>query len=321
MAIKSIDIENFTVFEKVQIDFSPGINVFIGENGTGKTHLLKLLYAANTMFSSSSKHNINELFGNQFNSGDLRFNINGDESYPWKLAASQEMTQPESYIHLAINEKNPSVFIPAKEVLSMANITKVAEDYKKNLNLDVTITDIIEKARNICPDSVPELALEIAFKIEKLIDGKVFHDEKDNTFWIHKNNGDKFSFSSEAEGFRKFGLLWQLVMNKSISERGILLWDEPEANLNPKLIPALVDIIIALEQSGIQMFLATHDYFFAKFLEVRKNKNTNILYHALYKKEDFVLCESGKEFELLENNSIIAQSIALYKEEIEKVMG
>ena len=45
MAIKSIKLENFTVFENISCDFSLGLNMFIGENGTGKTHLLKVLYA------------------------------------------------------------------------------------------------------------------------------------------------------------------------------------------------------------------------------------------------------------------------------------
>jgi predicted ATP-dependent endonuclease of OLD family len=42
--IKRLELENFTCFGKVAMDFSPGINVFIGENGTGKTHLLKALF-------------------------------------------------------------------------------------------------------------------------------------------------------------------------------------------------------------------------------------------------------------------------------------
>ncbi len=46
MPLKTIILENFTVFEKTRIDFCDGINVFIGENGTGKTHIMKLLYAA-----------------------------------------------------------------------------------------------------------------------------------------------------------------------------------------------------------------------------------------------------------------------------------
>ncbi|WP_310604165.1 AAA family ATPase [Anaerosporobacter sp.] len=44
MAINYIKIKNFTVFKDTEINFSKDINVIIGENGTGKTHLLKLLY-------------------------------------------------------------------------------------------------------------------------------------------------------------------------------------------------------------------------------------------------------------------------------------
>ena len=46
MIIKKIKLENYTVFEDQQIVFCPGTNIFIGENGTGKTHILKALYSA-----------------------------------------------------------------------------------------------------------------------------------------------------------------------------------------------------------------------------------------------------------------------------------
>lgn len=46
MIIKRIKLENYTVFDDHQIEFDPGINIFIGENGTGKTHLFKVLYSA-----------------------------------------------------------------------------------------------------------------------------------------------------------------------------------------------------------------------------------------------------------------------------------
>ncbi|MGV8984286.1 AAA family ATPase, partial [Clostridium sp.] len=38
MSIAKVYLENFTVFEEEEIAFSNGINVIIGENGTGKTH-------------------------------------------------------------------------------------------------------------------------------------------------------------------------------------------------------------------------------------------------------------------------------------------
>lgn len=43
--IKSVNVTNFTCFGDVDLSFADGINVFIGENGTGKSHMLKLLYA------------------------------------------------------------------------------------------------------------------------------------------------------------------------------------------------------------------------------------------------------------------------------------
>lgn len=54
MSIESIGLKNFTVFEDFRIDVSSGINIFIGENGTGKTHLLKAIYAACEISKSGS---------------------------------------------------------------------------------------------------------------------------------------------------------------------------------------------------------------------------------------------------------------------------
>ncbi|KEI04170.1 AAA family ATPase [Clostridium botulinum] len=46
MTITRVSLENFTVFNKLDLDFSDGINIFIGENGCGKTHLMKAIYSA-----------------------------------------------------------------------------------------------------------------------------------------------------------------------------------------------------------------------------------------------------------------------------------
>lgn len=43
--ITNLTLKNFTVFKDLSIDFSAKINVVIGENGTGKSHLLKAAYA------------------------------------------------------------------------------------------------------------------------------------------------------------------------------------------------------------------------------------------------------------------------------------
>ena len=46
MPLTKIAAENFTVFEDIKIPFCEGLNVLVGENGVGKTHIMKLAYAA-----------------------------------------------------------------------------------------------------------------------------------------------------------------------------------------------------------------------------------------------------------------------------------
>ena len=42
--LNQLHIKHFTVFQDARFEFAPGLNVIIGDNGTGKTHLLKLGY-------------------------------------------------------------------------------------------------------------------------------------------------------------------------------------------------------------------------------------------------------------------------------------
>jgi len=39
MRIEGLSIENFTLFGKNQFKFSDGLNIIVGENDTGKSHL------------------------------------------------------------------------------------------------------------------------------------------------------------------------------------------------------------------------------------------------------------------------------------------
>ena len=45
MTIARLTLEDFTAFRKADLSFSSGVNVFIGANATGKTHVMKVLYA------------------------------------------------------------------------------------------------------------------------------------------------------------------------------------------------------------------------------------------------------------------------------------
>lgn len=98
-----------------------------------------------------------------------------------------------------------------------------------------------------------------------------------------------------AEGLRKIALLWQLIKNGTLEKGSVLFWDEPEANINPKYIPVLAELLIMLE--------------------------SEVQYISLYKDdEEKVQCETVTEFELLEHNAIMDTFRQLYREEIGVVL-
>lgn len=67
----------------------------------------------------------------------------------------------------------------------------------------------------------------------------------------------------------------------------------------------------------MQVFIATHDYFLCKYLEVERNVNDSVMYHSLYKDNNGVNNESANKFTLLEHNSIMQTFVNLYRDEVE----
>ena len=338
MAIKKISVANFTVFENIDIEFCDGINVFIGENGTGKTHLLKILYATSKFefvdAETVERKHMDDLFNARpffvFSEDSLTdfFNISVDTQLcrnpncdvPYSIGVKEDKYdfafKSSDVVYVKKIEDNVCTFIPAKEMLAHSGLEK---DYlERHLPFDITLIEILIKAGVSTLKNLPDDMVVIMEKIAQIVGGTIVFEN--NRYYIKRQNGTIIDFSMEAEGFKKLGLIYRLIETGNISKGSVLIWDEPESNLNPKLIPDLIDIILMLEEAGVQMFFATHDYFFAKFLEVRKTKKHKVLYHALFNNENGVSCESQEDFDNLENNSIIAQSIALYKEEVKKVM-
>ncbi|WP_301963237.1 AAA family ATPase, partial [uncultured Megasphaera sp.] len=152
--------------------------------------------------------------------------------------------------------------------------------------------------------------------LESMMQGRVVI--KNEEFYIEKYDGRRVNFSLEAEGLKKVGLLWQLLMNESITEGCIVLWDEPEANVNPKFIPVLVDCMLALSRHGVQICLSTHSYILAKYIEIKMNENDAVQFHSLYQTKKGVQCESCHTFQDLRHNSIMKGFEALMEDVYDK---
>jgi AAA15 family ATPase/GTPase len=333
MAVDKIEIKNFTVFDNVTIKPSKGVNVIIGENGTGKTHLLKLLYAfcetEQGFDNGNNVYAINKLFTIELmkcfvTNGVFPANFEVTfESKGVKFSYGRYVFHGnEPYIELENNYKKAaqSVFIPAKDMLTHSKgLLVMSKKHSNIMPFDKTLLDIIEKSTAWILDSPSKLAKNILPALEKEMGGKVVHENDE--FFIEKYTGEKIPFSCESEGIKKIGLLWQLLMNESITADTVLLWDEPEANINPNLVRALAEILLELARNGVQIFLATHDYFLAKYFEVLAREDDGISFHGLHETSEGVQCETSDKFSLLTHNPIIGEKIKLHEEEVNKVMG
>lgn len=71
MPLTKIEAENLTVFEDITVPFCQGMNVLIGENGVGKTHIMKLAYAA----CQASKHDVSfsQKVNHAFSPGSVQY--------------------------------------------------------------------------------------------------------------------------------------------------------------------------------------------------------------------------------------------------------
>ena len=292
---------NFTVFTDLDVAFTSGINIFIGQNGTGKTHLMKAVYSAGCLIDKKIDipfdRKINGVFAPN-SIGRLVHRAVGRNSGSITVYRQMNNEVKERSITLRLTNQNKSevkqngwtiddnveaIFIPVKDMLANAPGFRSLFSQKK-LSYEEIYLDIIDKAfvpiarGKLSPDREKILTI-----LNQAMSGRVI--EKNETFYLKNKNGE-LEFPLLAEGFKKLGLLYRLIQNESLTHGSMLFWDEPEANLNPHLSQTVVKILIELSKMGVQIFISTHDYVLLKEFQLAITDDDDILYHVLFRDEN-----------------------------------
>lgn len=353
MKIKSIDIQNFMAFDSLNINFSPQINIIFGENGTGKSALLKVMYA--TMKSIAEAKNgkteitsekvegimldklagvfmpendsVGRLVSRQqgSNRADIKLKLSNNEELCMGFGNRQTKHMDFDMSSEMKIDKFVPVFIPPKEIISStSNFTSLYDDY--HIAIDETYYDLarllmrpLKKGPNTNEQN------SVLTKFSKIMNGNVF--QKDNKFYLRVKGAGEFEMGLVSEGYRKLSTLIYLILSGSLNKNAILFWDEPETNMNPKLISHVADALIKLSQMGVQIFISTHSYFvqqsfnlFAEYQNKGKEK-INIQFMALYKEQEFgkLNCEISKSLSEIKHNAIMEEFDAIYDKEQELI--
>lgn len=290
--LKSLHLTNFTVFSDATFEFSSGINVLIGENGTGKSHVLKAAYlmiVAKYSIQVDSgvikdvdfeKYHLSEMirfqrtfktketknlisFGKE--KAEVKAIFNNDEQLSCDFAISENVWRTKlNGGNTKIDEINEAVFIPPKEFLSTyPNFFSLYEKFR--IGFDETYFDLSKLLNQPLLRETGELQ-PLIDSLENIIGGKIVL--KGDHFYLRtfEKNGESQDIEIDmiAEGVRKIGMLAYLISNDAIKKGVTIFWDEPEVNLNPRLMRKLAEALIELTKYNIQIILATHSFFFMK---------------------------------------------------------
>ena len=341
MTITRVKLENFTVFESLDLEPSPGINVLVGANGTGKTHLLKVCYAACSLIPltleplileplqlkllqvflpSGNSHERLIRRASEIEAASIEIHSGGSCRKVILPRTSKNADPPVSAATVDLPDAHEQcVYIPVKDML--ANAPGFRSLYAaREVHFEVVYPDLLDKAylpalRNPAAN-VPQHLLD---KLEAEIGGKV--TVKSEEFFLTDELGD-LEFTLLAEGLRKLGLLWLLIRNGTLKRGAVLFWDEPETNLNPELYGVVIEVLLELQRLGVQVFLATHDYVILKEIDLQAKDGDKVAFHSLYRSEEDgeIACQTSGSYSGIHPNAIADTFSSIYDRDVRRTL-
>jgi len=332
--LKKLSLQHITNFEQAELNFVPGINIIIGENSTGKSHLLKMAYSIAVSWNQFGQtgwrpeliQKLHGVFGIeqliQLRRQETVMNAE-QQSVLLEVFVNHKKQETQTIqFHLDKRDKiqiagevphaailNKPLFFPAKEVLSIyPNFTALYEKYE--MSFDETYYDLCKAIAN---PLLKQPNYQLIETIETIIGGKIIL--RGSHFYL-QTEANEINIFMVSEGWRKLGMLAYLIANDSLKEGTTLFWDEPETNLNPRLMKQLAQVLIELTQHGIQIIIATHHLFLMKYFDfLLADTELPATFFSLKKTQNGTEIEQGKNLSDLNTITSLEEELALYDKE------
>lgn len=289
--LKTASFQSFTTVPNGTWKFSNGLNVIIGENGVGKSHILKALYALLKCQAVRSEELSKSVLEKAYAEKLVR--VMRPESLGrlvkrkqgrgrCEIRVSMRNSAESSAIGFASNAKSQvdvtdppqipivrsPVYFPTRELITLSPwFVSLYDNY--HLEFEETWRDTVSLlGAPSVKGKREEITAQLLKPIEEALGGKVVMDSVSGRFFLQVASEGRMEMPLVAEGLRKFAMLARLISTGVLLDNGYLFWDEPETNLNPKLIKVLARSITHLATHGIQVFIATHSLFLLRELEL-----------------------------------------------------
>jgi energy-coupling factor transporter ATP-binding protein EcfA2 len=334
--ISDLEIHNLGPLAAQSWQPGPGFNVIIGVNDSGKTLLLKALYAAVRASEEAGRGDDPRSFREVLDDkltwtfqlarlGDL---VRKGESASACSLQMQLDQEPVSFrftdsarkgvgeaVGPCKNRSAQSIFVPAKEVLSMTGVIKESRLQQK-FGFDDPTFDLVRALEASPTQGKPPFG-KARPELEKLIQGRI--QEKTGRGWIFRSSGGfEYPVSITAEGIKKIAIIDRLIVNRTLSDESLLFIDEPESFLHPRAAVELINILNRLVADGVQIIMATHSYFvLKKLMLLARESGLSVPVLSLSERGSEGTSAQADLADGMPDNPIVSTSFALYEQELE----
>lgn len=334
MSIKRVTIKNYGPIGSADCGGLGKLNLLIGTNGSGKTFFLKALYTALKTTEQYQRgketRTANELLEEALywtfqvgligdlvtkGEGNLVFSMQSEKGKEFSYSfGSSTKKQIKSLSNTFAPTDVNSIFIPAKEAISLQDVILRSYDIDKEFGFDKTYVDLARALSRTVKGRNYKSFSEARKSLNQALGGRIEFDT-DRKSWVFRDNARRtFDINTTSEGIKHLGILDLLLGNHYLKRGSVVIIDEVEANLHPGMIYKFMEILVQLAKDGIQIFLSTHSYFVIKSLYILAHKKKMSI--PVLSFTDGKVKQSDLKEEM-PDNPIVEESIKLYEKELE----
>ena len=288
--LQQAHFHNFTCLPNGVWQFAGGINVVVGENGLGKSHVLKALYTllkVQADVRDLTRATLEKAYADKLvavfrpeSLGRLARRKQGRERCEIELCLEDRdlgckvgfATNARSQVEVIRSPLKPlprsPAYLPTRELVTLHPwFLPLYENY--HLEFEETWRDTVSLLGNPALKGPREKDVaQLLQPLEHAMGGRVVVDAHSGRLYLQMAGEGRMEMPLVAEGLRKLAMLARLIGTGTLLGQGYLFWDEPETNLNPRLIKTVAASIVAVAATGVQVFVATHSLFLLRELEM-----------------------------------------------------
>lgn len=274
MKITAINLENVRGFQKInKTEFSDSINIFIGPNNAGKSTILNSIFQFQRQVLNINDITIGQIQGKieLYYSGNHLEHIPSNQTYNrliFNLQTNQRfygMTngsiagglnpipekEPDNLIYPYLSKRKAVNYVDA---INEANANSVSGNFTNLYSkIDRLVTPQFQPGNKQYVEACNNI---IGFEVSTLAKG----NGKQAVYFVH--NLEHIPLTAMGEGVAN---ILGLITDLCVADNRIFLIEEPENDIHPKALKALLKLIIEKSATN-QFFVSTHSNIVMKYL-------------------------------------------------------